>query len=78
MRWEKIGRTVYGRGGSTTVYKSGDYHIESRKRPIPHANGTGSWLFTSYYLIVDGKETEFKRLKDAKEAAEKLEAGNNG
>ena len=51
--------------------------IESRKRPIEHANGGGYngakyWMFTSYFLIrPDGSEKEYHSLKDAKAAAEK-------
>lgn len=50
--------------------------IESRKRPIEHANGGGYngakyWMFTSYFLIrPDGSEMEYHSLTDAKAAAE--------
>lgn len=71
MKWEKTGRTVKADGSKTVRYECGDLAIESRKRPIPHANGVGSWLHTSYFLIkADGTEKEYWSLSDAKEAAE--------
>lgn len=77
LKWEKSGRSVRGDGGSTTKYqangKDTQYCIESRKRPIPHANRSGSWMYTSYFLIVGGQEKEYHRLQDAKVAAEKME-----
>ena len=70
--WKKTGRTALDDGSVTVRYQSGDLAIESRKRPIPHANGNiGSWMFTSYFLIrPDGTEKEYYSLKDAKAAAE--------
>jgi hypothetical protein len=45
--------------------------IESRREAIPHANGSGVWYHTSYFLIrPDGTEKEYYTLKDAKKAAE--------
>lgn len=71
MKWEKTGRTVKADGSKTVRYECGDLAIESRKRPIPHSNGVGSWLHTSYFLIkADGTEKEYWSLSDAKEAAE--------
>lgn len=74
MRWIKTGRAVKATGETTTYYESQDgrFHIESRKRAIPHSNGVGSWMHTTYFLIrPEGTEKEFFSLKDAKEAAEK-------
>lgn len=74
MKWEKTGREVKGNGESTTFYESDDgrFRIESRKRAIPHANGRGFWMHTSYFLIdEDRREKEYYALKDAKEAAER-------
>lgn len=74
MNWIKTSRSVHGDGSAETRYEAAgtDFVIESRKRPIPHANGIGSWMFTSYHLIFpDGTEKMFHRLMDAKEAAEK-------
>lgn len=78
MKWTKTGRTVYGDGGSTTYYESDDgrFQIDSRKRPIPHANRQGYWMHTSYFLIDHNNgnsEKEYYSLKDAKTAAEVLE-----
>ena len=77
LKWEKTGRSVKGDGSSTTEYqadgKATQYRIESRKRPIPHANRSGSCMYTSYFLIVGGREKEYHRLQDAKDAAEKME-----
>lgn len=73
MKWEKIGRTVKGNGESVTYYASenGD-RIESRKKAIRHANGSGFWFHTSYFLITKEGEKEFWKLQDAKDAAEKI------
>ena len=76
MRWQKTGRTVKANGESTTVYDSvpARYTIESRKRAIKHANGVGYWMHTTYFLTDGtGWEKEFYSLKDAKDAAEKME-----
>ena len=77
LKWEKVGRSVRGDGSSTTTYlakgKTTDYCIESRKRPIPHANRSGNWMYTSYFLIFGTQEKEYHRLQDAKVAAEKME-----
>lgn len=73
MTWKRYGRVVRSDGCSTTIYHSdeGGLKIESRRRPIPHANGVGYWMYTSYYLIqADGSEKEYHSLADAKEAAE--------
>lgn len=73
MNWKKWGRVVKGDGSSTTIYHAdeGGLKIESRRRLIPHANGVGYWMHTSYFLIrPDGTEKEYYSLKDAKEAAE--------
>lgn len=71
MTWEKTGRKVYSDGGADVYYQSGDYSITSRKRPIEHANRSGFWMYTSYWLLKpDGTEKEYHSLKDAKAAAE--------
>lgn len=81
MKWEKTGRSVLGNGETTNYYESdnGQYLIESRKRAIPHANGIGSWMHTSYWLINADNlcdQKEFFSLKDAKDAAEKKVMGD--
>lgn len=77
LKWGKTGRTVREDGSSTVTYeahgKITDYCIESRKRPIKHANRSGSWMYTSYFLIAGVREQEFHRLQDAKRAAEEME-----
>ena len=75
MIWIKTDRSVHGDGSSETRYEAAGtgFMIESRKRPIPHANGVGSWMYTSYHLFFpDGHEKKFSRLMDAKEAAESI------
>ena len=75
MNWIKTGRSVHADGSAETRYEAAGtgFEIESRKRPIPHANGIGSWMYTSYHLILpDGHEKKFSRLIDAKEAVESL------
>lgn len=73
--WKKIGKEV-GKQGTVITYKSPEcpgVKIESRKRSIPHANGIGSWDYTSYFLIrEDGSEREFDLLCRAKKAADTL------
>lgn len=73
-KWTKTGREVKASGESTTFYASSDgrFEIQSRKRAIPHANRSGYWMHTSYFLINSqtGEEKEFWTLKDAKAAAE--------
>lgn len=72
INWTKTGHTV-GKEGTTIVYsgEGTDLTIESRKRPIPHSGRAGYWMHTSYFLIDgSGKESEFWRLSDAKDAAE--------
>ena len=76
MVWEKTGRQVLANGESTTFYEATDgrFRIESRKRAIPHAGGSGCWMYTSYFLIWDGgNEKEYRSLSDAKKAAEGME-----
>lgn len=75
IKWIKAGRTVSAEG--TTVIYQGEgtaITIESRKRHIPHANRSGTWDHTTYFVLKDGKEIiEKYSLKDAKEYAENLE-----
>lgn len=74
MLWRATAREKHEDGSAMVRYEAEgcEYAIESRRRPIRHTNGIGSWLYTSYFLIVpNGTEKEFYRLQDAKEAAEK-------
>ena len=66
--------TVKGDDGSRVVTYVEDAFpgitIESRKRPIPHANGVGSWMYTDYAVFLNGQEMTVKHtLREAKEAA---------
>lgn len=56
--WAKTGRTV-GPESTTIIYtdlRETGLTIESRKRHIPHANGSGTWDHTSYWVLRDGEE----------------------
>lgn len=77
IRWTKTGKTVKASGETIITYEPANVDglylkIESRKRNIPHASGSGHWQHTSYFLIneYDGTEKEYYSLRDAKEAAE--------
>ena len=76
MNWIRTSNIVHSNGESEIVYEAAgtELKIESRKRAIPHANGIGSWMHTTYFLIrPDGTEKEYWTLKKAKEAAENAE-----
>lgn len=72
MNWHKVERTVHPEGTTTTyAYGASGYIVQSRKRHIPHANRSGTWDHTSYFVLKDGVElAEKQRLSDAKEWAE--------
>lgn len=73
MKWDKVATTIKGNGEKTILYKSAGSRcmIESRREAIPHANRSGVWFRTKYFLIrPDGTEKEFYKLTDAKAAAE--------
>ena len=78
MRWIKTGKTVSAEGTTITYQEDkGDLVIVSRKRHIHHANGIGTWDYTSYWLLQRNKEIkEFHALKDAREYAEKYKEDN--
>jgi len=72
--WKQTGKTIKATGEKTITYaKAGNPNIiQSRKVPIPHANGIGHWFHTSYWLIrPDGSEKEYWKRCDAESAAEK-------
>ena len=56
--WAKTGRTVTPEGTTITYtdLRETGLTIESRKRHIPHANGSGTWDHTSYWVLRDGEE----------------------
>lgn len=72
MTWAKTGRVI-SQDGTTIIYTNLQeigLTIESRKRHIPHANGSGTWDHTSYWVLRDGEELkECYTLKAAKEWA---------
>ena len=71
--WVKTSVKVEGNGEKTIRYESfrNTCSIESRKRAIPHANRSGVWFRTTYFLIQpDGTEKEYWTLAAAKKAAE--------
>ncbi len=74
MIWKKESRTV-SKDGTIIGYRYGDtdYCVESRKKHIPHANGSGYWDHTSYFVIVGKEEfSEHFTLSQAKATAERL------
>lgn len=72
MTWAKTGRVI-SQAGTTITYtdmRETGLTIESRKRHIPHANGSGTWDHTSYWVLRDGEELkDCYTLKAAKEWA---------
>lgn len=72
LKWTKTGRTVGPEGTTITYAAEGTgLTIESRKRHIPHANRSGYWDHTTYYILKDGEEViERWSLEGAKEYAE--------
>lgn len=72
--WAKTGRTV-GPEGTTITYtdlRETGLTIESRKRHILHANGSGTFDITTYWVLRDGEDLKQRyTLRDAKEWAEK-------
>lgn len=72
MNWARTAKMT-GPEGTTITYtdmRETGLTIESRKRHIPHANGSGTWDHTSYWILRDGEELkECYTLKAAKEWA---------
>lgn len=74
MVWKRIGKTINSQG-TTIIYgtKDTDITIESRRRHIPHANGSGTWDHTSYFVLRGGVELKEKMsLRDAQAYVEQL------
>lgn len=73
-KWTQTGIRISGKYGEKTItYKAQglDAWIESRKKAVPHANGIGVWMHTTYFVVQpDGSEKEYWKLSDAKKAAE--------
>lgn len=77
MSWAKIDKST-GPEGTTITYRLEGTQIlvQSRKRHIPHANGSGTWDHTSYWVINRGEEIkELQRLRQAQDYAEQLAEG---
>ena len=75
MKWVKTGKVVSVSNGTTITYRleGTPYTVESRKRAIPHANGSGTWNHTSYFVLKDGAEMAEKHtLAKAKEYVEAM------
>ena len=75
-KWEKAIAVVNGEGRTITyINPASSYTIESRLRHIPHANRSGTWDHTSYFVLKDGEEiTEKSTLKGAKQFINEKEA----
>ena len=73
MDWKKIDRSENADGTTITYKAEGTpFIIQSRKRHIPHANGSGTWDHTTYVVMANGYEIATKqRLADAKAIAER-------
>lgn len=72
--WAKTRRTVEPEGTTVTYtdLRESELTIESRKRHIPHANRSGTWDHTSYWVLRDGEELkECHTLTAAKEWADR-------
>ena len=78
MKWERTEKHVFADGSTNVVYRveGCPVTVESRKRAIPHANGSGFWWHT-HYVTIDptGAERVFQKLQYAKEYAESWEEG---
>ena len=78
VKWAKTGKQVSAALGTTITYRleGTPYTVESRKRHIPHANRSGTWDHTSYFVRKDGVDVAEKHtLRAAKEYAEALYNG---
>lgn len=77
MNWEKIGKTVTEEG-TTITYRSQDpmVTVESRKKKIPRAYGSGkggAWEHTTFVVCVSRVPVhECSTLADAKAYAEQM------
>lgn len=80
IRWIKTGKTINDDARIITYSGQGTtLTIESVKRPIPHANRSGTWDFTSFFLIDNDKLVkEYNVLAYAKNEAEAYWAAKEG
>ena len=81
LTWEKVAvqKGLDGEEKTITYTAAEDcrYEIESRKRAIAHANRSGVWYHTTYFVVdpATGYEREYWKLADAKAAAEEMQNG---
>ncbi len=81
MKWVRALRNVSASNITAVLYRleGTAYTVLSLKRPIPHANGVGTWLHTTFTVQREGQHIAEKyTLKVAKAYAEeqyKKEAG---
>ena len=80
--WKKIKTVLYDNGERDITYAAEGLHaqVQSRRRHIPHANGSGYWDSTLYVVLdpqtgeqFPGLRREYIRLRDAQGAAERME-----
>ena len=78
ITWNKTMVTVTRDGEKTIQYTAAGeprLTIESRLRHIPHANGSGTWDHTTYWVMWNGVDIKERHtLRDAKAYAEELAA----
>lgn len=74
LNWKKSGRFGSAEGTMIDYRAEGcELTVRSWKRQIPHASRGGTWEYTSYLVMKDGKTlAEKQSLRDAKEAAERM------
>lgn len=74
MSWKRKPKAIVDDGTEVIRYEAEDMPdvaVESRKHVTEHANGDGTWTYTTYFVIwPDGSESEYWTLRDAKRAAE--------
>lgn len=70
--WKKVSKEIFAEGTDITYAAEGTpFEIQSRKRHIPHANGSGMWDHTTYVVMCRGFDVKtFYSLGDAKEWVE--------
>lgn len=63
--WKKIKTVLYDNGERDITYEAPGLHtwVQSRRRHIPHANGTGYWDSTLYVLIDPETGEQFPGLR---------------
>ena len=77
ITWTRGGKTVFPDCQIITYFGLGtSLEVQSRKRQVPHNGRSGTWEFTSYFVVENGREIkELYSLKEAKEYAEEYWKG---